>query len=309
MVKSFDDIDRMIKDITLEKPKVLAIAAASEDNILNAVCEARNIGIIDAVLVGNELKIFEIAEEHGFDLHGFRIVNCEDEAKAAQIAVELVRTGEAQILMKGLLDSSTYLKAILDKEKGLRESKLISYIGLFEVEKLKKLLMITDPAINLEPDLDTKEIIMRNAIIFAHALGYTCPKVAFICPVEKVNPKMDSTIHAKTLVEKYSKSGEFLVGGPFALDNAISVEAARIKGITGPVAGNADILIVNDIGVGNVIYKSLVYFSSTRNAGVVIGTKSPVLMASRSDSTDTKLNSIKLGVLLAEHYQSLRVCR
>lgn len=299
MIQSFSDIDKRIKEINIGTPKVLAVAAADEEHVLQAVCEARNLGIIDAVLVGNLHRVYEIAEKHGFDLKGFKLMDCEDIRTAAEKAVELVHKGEAHILMKGLVDSSTYIKAILDKERGLRSSRLISQVSLFEIEKTKRMLIITDPGLNPEPGLDDKETIMKNAVSFANALGNDCPRVAFVCPIEKVNPRMDSTIHAKTLAEKYRGSKDFLVDGPFGFDIAVSEEAARIKGIGGPVAGNADIVVVNDIGVGGVLYKSLVYLSNTRNGGVVVGAKAPVLMTSRSDCTDTKLNSIKLGVLLA----------
>lgn len=307
MIQSFAELDNRIKEANPGAPKVLAVAAAEEEHILQAVCEAARLGIIRGILVGDAQRISEIAEKHGFDLKGFELVNCGDIRAAAREAVELVQRGEAQILMKGLLDSSIYLKAILDKERGLRSSQLLSQVSLFEIEKINRLLIITDPAMNPEPGLEEKEIIMKNAVSFARVLGIDCPRVAFICPIEKVNPRMDSTLHAKALTEKYGGNKEFLVDGPFGFDIAVSAEAARIKGIGGPVAGNADILLVNDIGVGGVLYKSLVYLSNTRNGGVVVGAKAPVLMTSRSDSTDTKLNSIKLGVLLANYNEATSI--
>lgn len=309
MVRSFADIDKMVERIKLGTPKVLSIAVADDEHVLQAVCQAKKLGIADAVLVGNKQAIIDKAGEHGFDLDGFEIIHRENASGAAETAVELVREGKAHILMKGLLDTSVFLKAVLDKEKGLRDSKLLSYASLFEVKGFNRLLIITDPAINLEPDLESKEIIMKNAVALAHALGNECPKVAFVCPVEKVNPKMDSTLHAKALVEKYSGSRGFCVGGPFGLDNAISEYAAKIKGVGGPVAGKADILILNDIGVGNAIYKSLIFFSNAVNAGIVSGAKAPILIPSRAENAEARLYCIKLGVLLADYYKSLNAYR
>lgn len=305
MVRSFADIDEMIKGMTANKRIVVAVAAAEDEHVLQAVCAARDLGLIDAVLLGDRQKIQQIALESHLDLKGFEMVDCQDTNLAAERAVELVRCGKAQILMKGLLETAVLIKAVLDKERGLRDKRLLSFVGLFEVKKFGKMIGITDPAINLEPGLDDKEVIMKNAVALFHALGNDCPNVAFVAPIEKVNQRMDSTIHAQALSEKYRDCKEFHADGPFALDNAVSVEAARIKGLSGPVAGNADILITNDIGVGNAIYKALVHFSDTRNAGIVIGARAPIIMTSRSDSTDAKINSIKLGVLLSEYYQSL----
>lgn len=305
MVKSFDDIDRLIKGMAGNKRLVTAVAAADDEHVLQAVCEARDLGLTDAILVGNKQNILHKALENRLDLKGFDIIDCPDAGQAAERAVELVRCGEARILMKGLLDTAILIKAVLDRERGLRDKRLLSFVGLFEVRKFGKMIGITDPAINLEPGQEDKEIIMKNAVALFHALGNDCPNVAFVAPIEKVNQRMDSTMHARAITEKYRDSRDFHADGPFALDNAVSVEAARIKGLSGPVAGHADILITNDIGVGNAIYKALVHFSDTRNAGIVIGAHAPIIMTSRADSTDAKINSIKLGVLLSEYYQSL----
>jgi phosphate butyryltransferase len=305
MVKSFDDIDKMIRSMTVNKRIVMAVAAADDEHVLEAVCAARDLGLIDAILVGDKQKILQIALENSLELKDFEIVDCQDAHLAAVLAVDLVRCGQAQILMKGLLETSVLIKAVLDKERGLHDKRLLSFVGLFEVKKFGKMIGITDPAINLEPGLDDKEIIMKNAVALFHALGNDCPNVAFVAPIEKVNQRMDSTMHARALSEKYRDSKDFHCDGPFALDNAVSVNAAKIKGLSGPVAGNADILITNDIGVGNAIYKALVHFSDTRNAGIVIGARAPIIMTSRADSTDAKINSIKLGVLLSEYYHAL----
>jgi phosphate butyryltransferase len=300
MMKSFADIDAAIKNKSTSSPQVLSVAAAAESHVLEAVCSARSLGLIDAVLVGDAGRIHTIAEEHQFDISGMRIIDSPDNHEAAKASVELVRSGKAQILMKGLLDTAIYVKAILDKNAGLRGDGLLSFISAFEVPHYDKLLLITDPAINMEPGLEEKEQILFNAVVLAKALGNDYPKVALISPIEKPNPKIVSTLHAGTLTEKYKGNASFMVDGPFALDIAVSKEAARIKGIDSPVAGDADILLVNDLGVGNVLYKSLVYFAGARNGGIVLGAKAPVIITSRSDSADTKLNSIKLSILLSD---------
>jgi phosphate butyryltransferase len=301
MMKCFADIDAAVKERISEKPPVMSVAAAAEAHVLEAVCTARNMGIAGAVLVGDEHRIRSIAEEHHHDLNGMRIVDVSDVHEAAKVSADLVRTGHADILMKGLLDTAVYVKAILDKNYGLRGTGLLSFVSVFEIINFNRLLLITDPAINMEPGLEEKEQIMKNAVLLARALGNDCPKAALISPIEKLNPKITSTLHAAAIAEKYRGSTDFIVDGPFALDIAVSMEAAEIKGVASPVAGSADILIVNDLGVGNVLYKSLVYFAGARMGGIVLGAKAPVIITSRSDSADAKLNSIKLSILLSDY--------
>lgn len=304
MVKSFSDIDRLIKGKNIGT-KVLSVAAAAEDHVIQAVTQARDIGIIKVILVGDEKKIRDIADENGLDLNGIRIIDCEDPAEASKIAVSLVRSGDAQILMKGLVDTSVYIKAVLDRDNGLRQSRLLNYVAVFETQGFDRLLYMTDPGINIEPTLEEKEIMMRNSVSLAKAMGRDCPNVAFISPIEKINVKMDSTLHAKAIKEKYLGSKDFAVDGPLALDLAVSQEAAKIKGVSSDVCGKADILIVNDIGVGNALYKSLVHFSGAKSGGIVLGASAPVLLVSRADSMETKLNSIKMGVLVSDYYNSI----
>lgn len=304
MIHSFAEIDDLINNKKEYRIKTVAVASPEDEHILEAICEAKKLGIANAILVGNSDYIVKIAEEHGFDITGFEIIHRENMREAAEKSVELVRSGIADIVMKGSLATSVFLKPVLDKEKGLKNKRLLSHASLFEVQGFNRLFIVTDPALNLEPTLEEKELIMQNSVALANALGNECPKVAFICPIEKVNSRMDSTIHAKTLVEKYSDNSSFLVGGPFGLDNALLEEAARIKGISGPVAGKADILIFNDIGVANIMYKTLMCFSIHKNAGIVIGASAPVLMASRSEGKESKLNCIKMGVLLSDYIKT-----
>ena len=205
------------------------------------------------------------------------------------------------MVMKGLVDTSIILKAVLNKEFGLRTGNILSHVAVFDVDGYDRLFFVTDAAMNLAPDLQGKKQIIENSCIVANALDIDEPKVAVICAKEKVNPKMQDTVDAKDL-EEMCKNGEIkdcIVGGPFALDNAVSEEAARHKGMDHPIAGKADILLAPDIEAGNILYKSLVFFSNTKNAGVIVGAKAPIILTSRADSEETKLNSIALGVLTA----------
>lgn len=300
MIKSYAEIDRIIKEEIKEK-KVMAVAAADELHVLEAVSEAKELGLLEAILVGDKENILKIGEDHNLDLSGFEIIDCKDTTEAAKEAVKLVRDGRAHVVMKGLLDTSVFLKAILNRETGLRKSDLLSYVSICEVKGYDRLLLLTDPAINIEPTMEQKEVIMKNAVSVSHALGNEQPKVGFVCPIEKVNPKLQSTVDAKAISDKYAEETEFMVGGPFGLDNAVSEEAAKIKRIEGPVAGKADILVLNDLGVANVFFKSMMYFADMVYAGVVVGAAVPIVMTSRADTSAAKLNSIKMSIVLAEY--------
>ena len=257
----------------------------------------------DAILVGNKEEITLIAKNIGMDLNKFEIVNIEDPKKAALHAVELVSTGRADMLMKGLLDTATFLRSVLNKEVGLRTGKLMSHVAVFEIEGIDRLILLTDAAFNTYPELKDKAQIIRNSVVVAKACGISTPKVAPICAVEVVNENMQATVDA-ALLSKMSDRGQIkgcIVDGPLALDNALSIEAAEHKGISGPVAGNADILLLPNIETANVMYKTLTYTANTKNGGILVGTSAPVILTSRADSFETKVNSIALAALVAEN--------
>lgn len=279
----------------------LAVAVAQDAEVLLAVDAARRLGIATAVLVGDESEIRTIGSRLDIDLSAYQILHVEDKVEACRTAVKLVRDKEADVVMKGIVDTSIILKAVLDKEIGLRKSPVLSHVAVFEVPGYDRLFYLADAAMNIAPDLETKKHILRNTVQVAHALGNENPIVACLCAVEKVNPKMQATLDAAALVEA-NKSGEITgctVMGPLALDNAISTEAAHHKGITDPNAGHADILLVPAIEVGNVFYKSMVFMARAKNAGVIVGAKAPVVLTSRADSDETKLNSIALALQIA----------
>lgn len=298
MTRNFQEVMQIAKK---RGPKTISVACAQDAGVLSAVNQAKNAGIADIILVGDKEKIEEIAAEENINLAQFEIIDIKDSIEASRNAVELVSTGKAHMVMKGLVDTSTILKAVLDKEIGLRTGNILSHVAVFDVQNYDRLFLVTDAAMNLAPDLDTKKQIIQNAVQVAHALDIEEPRVAVLCAVEKVNPKMKDTIDAAVLEEMY-ESGEItgcIVGGPFALDNAVSMEAAKHKGIIHPVAGQADILLAPDIEAGNILYKSIVYFAKAKNAGLIVGAKAPVILTSRADSDEAKLYSMALGVLYA----------
>ncbi len=279
----------------------LAVAVAQDAEVLLAVDAAYKLGIASAILVGDEPEIRAIAEKLNISMDNYQIVHEADKVEACRKAVKLVRDREADVVMKGIVDTAIILKAVLDKEIGLRMSPVLSHVAVFEVPGYDRLFYLTDAAMNIAPDLETKKHILKNAVQVAHALGNENPIAACLCAVEKVNPKMQATLDAAALVEA-NQNGEIdgcTVIGPLALDNAISVEAAHHKGITDPNAGHADILLVPAIEVGNVFYKSMVFMARAKNAGVIVGAKAPVVLTSRADSDETKLNSIALALQIA----------
>lgn len=284
----------------------IAVAAAEDVEVLKAVEEAVRMGIANFLLFGDKKAIEDMVCSHQFELKESVIKDAKDLAESCKLAVAAVRDGEADVVMKGLVPTSTILKAILNKEGGLRTGNVLSHVAVFEVDGFNRLFFVTDAAMNISPDLQTKAEIIRNSVDVANAIGITQPKVAPIAAVEVVNPEMPATVEA-ALLSKMAERGQIkgaTIDGPLALDNAISLEAARHKGIQSQVAGLADILVVPNIEVGNVLYKSLVYFARAKLAALVVGAKAPVVLTSRADSHEAKLYSIALAVLTAQYMSS-----
>lgn len=299
MVKNFEEVLKKAKALSL---KTVAVAAAEDEPVLQAIMEAKKQGIANAILVGNEEEIKKIADSIGMDLSEYEVINEESPAKAALKAVELVSSGRASMVMKGLVDTANFLRGVLNKEVGLRSGKLMSHVAIFEVPGYDRLIFVTDAAFNMYPDLNAKVDILNNSVNVAHAIGIECPKVAPICAVEVVNPSMPPTVDADAL-SKMNENGEIkgcIVSGPLALDNALSMEAAAHKKISGPVAGQADIMLLPNIEAGNVMYKTLTYTTNSKNGGLLVGTTAPVILTSRADSFETKVHSIALAALVAE---------
>lgn len=298
-MKSFEEI--LFKAQQQGVKKVISVAVAQDREVLLSVEEARKKGVIDGILVGDSAKIKEIADELKIDLSNYKIIDKKDDVEAARQAVIEVSSGRADMLMKGLVDTSVVLKAALDKEIGLRGDGILSHVAVFEIENYDRLFFVTDAAMNIAPNLEAKKKIIDNSVKVARALDIEMPKVACICAKEKMNPKMPDTVDAHEL-EEMNKRGEIkncIVGGPFALDNAVSIEAAKHKGIEHEVAGMADILLAPNIEGGNILYKSISYFARSKAAGLIVGATAPIILTSRADSEETKLNSIILGAMTA----------
>ena len=299
MSKNFDDLLSRVKEC---KRKKVSVAVAQDEPVLEAIKAAKEQGIADAILVGDKNKIKEIADSIGMDITQFEVIHEPDVKKAALFAIQLVSSGRADMVMKGLVDTATFLRSVLNKEVGLRTGKVMSHVSVFEIEGFDRLIFLTDAAFNTYPDLKAKVQIVQNSVSVAHACGIECPKVAPVCVVEVVNPDMPATIDA-SLLSKMNDRGQIkgcVVDGPLALDNALSEEAAHHKGITGPVAGKADVIMLPNIETANVMYKTLTYTSNSRNGGILVGTSAPVILTSRADSFETKVNSIALAAVVAE---------
>ncbi len=299
MSKSFDDL---LSKVTQYGMKKVAVANAQDSAVLEAVIAAKERNIADAILVGDEAKIMEVAAEINADLSGFEIIDEPDMIAAATKAVSLVHDGKADMYMKGLIDTKSFLKSVLDKEVGLRTEKTLSHVAVFEVKGYDKLWFLTDVAFVPYPDLGTKAQIIANTVEVAHACGIDCPKVAPLAAVEVVNPKMQATLDAAELT-KMNEEGAItgcIVDGPLSMDLAIDPEAAKHKGATGrKIVGDADILLFPDIHAGNITYKTLVHTADMKNGCILTGTKAPVILTSRSDSFETKVNSIALAAVVA----------
>ncbi|MBV7273675.1 bifunctional enoyl-CoA hydratase/phosphate acetyltransferase [Clostridiaceae bacterium UIB06] len=293
MIKDLKDLIEQVK--SREKRKIV-VAAAEDLDVLEVVEEVKKLELAEFILVGDAEKIEKIAADNNKKLL-CEIIHEPDHKKAAEKAVELVVKGEAGAIMKGLLHTGTFLKAVLNKEKGLNRGKLVSQISVFDKESGEGLQLLTDCAMAIQPSLDEKKQIIENAVALALKLGYDKPKVALISALEVVNPAINDTLEA-AILSKMGDRGQIknaIIDGPLALDNAISIESAKHKGIEGVVAGQADILVAPNLQVGNVLTKALTYYAHKDVAAAVIGAGAPVIMTSRADSVKNKVFSVALA--------------
>lgn len=296
MIKSFADL---MKEAKAKGPKKVAVAVAQDEVVLEALNIARSEKIATPLLFGEKRAIEEAAAKAKVDLKGWDIDDIKDQAEASRAAVRAVSSGKADFLMKGLVATSTFLKAVLDKEVGLRTGRLLSHVAVMEAPGYHKLLFITDGGMCVRPDLPAKADIITNAVAVVRGLGIDTPKVAVLAAVEVLNPEMPETADAAEL-SKMAERGQIkncLVDGPLAIDLAVSAESAQHKKIKSAVAGDADILVVPEIVCGNVLAKGLIYLACGKGGGLIAGAAKPVVMLSRADSRETKLNSIALGVV------------
>ena len=301
MIKKLDEMLDVLKG---NEKAVLSVAAAHDEEVLLAIKSATEIGIITPILVGHEDEIRNISNKINFNLDKIKIINKETIEECAEVAVKLVSSNEVDFVMKGLLDTSVILKAVLNKEWGLRTDSLLSHVMIYEVGFYHKLLVTTDGGMNIAPDYEQKVKILKNAIKATEPLGLKTIKVAALAAKEKVNPKMQATIDAKQL-EDAGKNGEFgenvIVEGPLAFDLAVSKEACKVKNFKTQVGGDVDIMLMPTIEVGNGIGKAFTYAAGAKSAGIIMGAKAPIVLVSRADTHESKLYSIAYGAIVASH--------
>jgi len=292
-----------LKGIVAKEPtRKLVLAAAQDHHSLSAVLRAWKDGIIEPILIGDKEAIQNISVSNGYDIAGLRIIHEPEIEMAVELAVKMGSSKQADILMKGKVGTSSLLKCVLNKEWGLRTGNLLSHIALFEVDTYHKLIAVADVAMNIAPNLQDKIAIVNNTVSCLHKLGIPIPKVAVLGAVEMVNENMEATLHA-ALLSKMNQRDQIkgcLIDGPLAFDNAISLESAQHKSIRSEIAGDTDFLLMPDIEVGNVLYKSLVFFAKAKVASIILGAQVPIVLTSRSDTEQAKYDSILLAAAASQ---------
>src|ERR1700756_1569947 len=293
---------RVIERCKLLAPTPAAVAHPCDETSLRGAVEAADLGLLTPILVGPRRKIEAVAKQSGIDISLYEVIDSPHSHAAAEMAVRLVREDNVELLMKGSLHTDELMAAVVSSDTGLRTARRISHCFIMDVPTLEQALIITDAAVNIFPTLEDKVHIIQNAIDLAHALGKSQPKVAILSAMETVNPKVQSTIEAGALC-KMADRGQITGGildGPLALDNAISLTAAKIKKIDSPVAGQADILVVPDLEAGNMLAKSLSFLADADAAGIVLGARVPIILPSRADSVIARLASCAVAALFAK---------
>jgi len=293
-------LSQLVEMAKAKRKRKIAVAAAGDYDVLEALKNAEKDGIVEPVLVGIKSKIEQICKEIDYDISRYEILDEEDRFEASLTASKLIRDGHADILMKGLVSTGQLLKAVLDKEKGLRKGTILSHVAVFESPHYHKLLGITDAAMNVSPTFEDKIGLINNAVEVFHLLGEPNPKVAVVGAVETVNMRMESTMHAATL-SMMNKRGQIkgcTIDGPLALDNAVSKKAAQVKNIESDVAGNVDIIVAPDINGANFLYKALNFLGGASTAAVIMGARVPIVLTSRADSERSKFLSISLAAAI-----------
>ncbi|MFO7880611.1 MAG: bifunctional enoyl-CoA hydratase/phosphate acetyltransferase [Bacteroidales bacterium] len=293
-------LDELIDIAKGKETRRMVVAAAADAHVLSAVKEAMDNDIVNPILVGDAEKIKAVVDKIKMDAGKIEIINEPDDKKACQRAVSLIKEGKAEVLMKGQVATAVILKAVLDKENGLRKGSTLSHFALFESPYYHKLLGVTDAAMNVAPEFNDKVAIVKNAVEAMHGIGVEIPKVAILGPVEVVNPKIESTVHASmlTMMNRRKQIKGCLIDGPFAVDNTISKEACEQKGIESEVGGDADILLAPELNASNILYKTLAFLGGATSAAVIMGAKVPIVLTSRADTERAKLLSISFAAAM-----------
>lgn len=299
----FRNLDDLVKTAIGMGPARIAVAAGHDPDVIESLQLAREMGLAEAVLVGDRKKIEPMADAAGLHLESGQLIHQPDESAAARQAIGLVRDGAANLLMKGKINTSVLIRAVLNREKGLRTGRQLSQVIVFQVPGIDRLMIMTDAAINLAPELAQKAEICRNAIHVAHALGIEEPNVALLCALEFVNPAMPATVDAAalTMMNRRGQLKGGYVEGPIALDVPMSRFAADRKGIETPLVENTDVFIAPDIEAANILYRAILYMAGGESGGIVVGAKVPLILLSRAETPETKIRSIAIGRLVAQY--------
>ena len=300
MIKSYLDILATVQEN--KRKKTISIAMADDSSVLKAIKAIDEKGIAHAVLVGDSERIKAIAEEVDYHITNDMIVHANDKSEIAFKAVEQIRSGRANILMKGHISTPILMKAVLDRETGLRKGNVLSHVAVAEIPTYPKMLITSDGGINIAPDMEAKKAILENMVDVCRKLRIDQPKICALCPIEKINPKIQETVDAAEL-QRLAEAGEFgdiILEGPMAMDVALSAEAARKKGLDSRIAGDTDAILVPNITSGNAIINILMYLANAKVGGLVVGAKVPIILLSRSDKPEEKFNSMILAILIAD---------
>ena len=297
----FRNLSELVQTATSQGPTRIAVAAGHDPDVIEALKQAQEIGLAEGILIGDGKKIRAMTQEIGFELSDHQLIDEPDDVKAARKAIDLIRQGQAKLLMKGKIKTAALIREVLDRETGLRTGRLLSQVIVFQVPGFDRLMVMTDAAINVAPTLAQKAEISRNAIEVAHAIGIPEPNVAILCALEFVNPDMPATMDAAalTLMNRRGQLTGGYVEGPIALDVPLSQFAASRKGIESPLVENTDVFIAPDIEAANILYRSILYFAGGESGGIVMGATVPLVLLSRAESPETKICSMAIGTLLA----------
>lgn len=297
----FTKLTQLVDKAKAKKTRRIAVAGGGDYEVLEALKVAQENGIIIPIIVGIQEKIERYAREIGYDISNTEIIDLYDRYDVCRMAVKLIRDGQAELLMKGMVSTSEILKAVLNKENGLRKSEVLSHVAFFESPYYHKILGLTDAAMNIDPTFEEKIAIINNAVEAFHLLGVECPRVAVVGSVETINPKMQATMEAATLsmMNKRNQITGCIIDGPLALDNAVSKKSAALKNINSEVAGDVDLVVAPEINGANFLYKALNFLGGAQAAGTIMGATVPIVLTSRADSDTSKFFSISLAAAMA----------